>query len=171
MAAAAAAAISELDSCRRESRGAIEQIVRMEKRIFPKHESMAKFFDEELRKKNAGLLYAKVTNGEGEEEEEEEEIVGYVMYSFVTSLCASITKLAVKENYRRKGYGEALLKAAVEKCRKRRVHRICLHVDPTRSPAVSLYTKIGFRIDCSVKSYYSSERDAYRMYMDFDDNC
>ncbi|XP_020093567.1 uncharacterized protein LOC109713787 isoform X2 [Ananas comosus] len=94
MAAAAAAAISELDSCRRESRGAIEQIVRMEKRIFPKHESMAKFFDEELRKKNAGLLYAKVTNGEGEEEEEEEEIVGYVMYSFVTSLCASITKLA-----------------------------------------------------------------------------
>ena len=85
-----AAEIQEFDarnlSC---SELAVEAIVRLEKKIFPKHESLSKSFHEELRKKNCGLLYAKLgVNGE------EEEIVGYVMYSWVSSLCASITKLA-----------------------------------------------------------------------------
>ncbi|CAI0549762.1 unnamed protein product [Linum tenue] len=56
----------------------------MERKIFPKHESLARSFDEELRKKNSGLLYIEI-NGE---------VVGYVMYSWPSSLSASITKLA-----------------------------------------------------------------------------
>lgn len=74
----------------------------------------------------------------------------------------------VKENYRRQGHGEALLKAAIEKCKKRNIHRISLHVDPERTVAVSLYQKIGFQVDATIKGYYSSDRDAYRMYLDFD---
>ena len=77
---------------------------------------------------------------------------------------------AVKESCRRQGHGEALLRAAIEKCRSRKVQRVSLHVDPTRIAAVNLYKKHGFQVDCLVKSYYSADRDAYRMYLDFDDS-
>lgn len=62
----------------------VESIVKLERKIFPKHESLARSFDEELRKKNTGLLYVEVDG----------EVSGYVMYSWPSSLCASITKLA-----------------------------------------------------------------------------
>ncbi|KAF9670824.1 hypothetical protein SADUNF_Sadunf13G0108900 [Salix dunnii] len=41
----------------------VEEIVKIELKIFPKHESLARSFDEELRKKNSGLLYIEL-NGE-----------------------------------------------------------------------------------------------------------
>ena len=75
---------------------------------------------------------------------------------------------SVKENYRRQGHGEALLEAAIQKCKTRNIRRISLHVDPSRTPAMSLYKKHGFQIDNLIKSYYFSDRDAYRMYLDFD---
>jgi len=76
----------------------------------------------------------------------------------------------VKEQWRRQGHGEVLLKAAIEKCRTRKVSRIMLHVDPLRTPALNLYKKHGFHVDCLVEGYYSSDRNAYRMYLDFDSN-
>ncbi|KAA8525038.1 hypothetical protein F0562_011468 [Nyssa sinensis] len=152
--------IMELDRNSTNWTKLIEGIVRLEKKIFPKHESLARSFDEELKKKNNGLLYSEVDG----------EVAGYLMYSWPSSLCASITKLAVKENYRRQGLGEALLKAAIQKCRTRNVHRISLHVDPLRTPAMNLYKKFGFQVDNLIEGYYSSDRNAYRMYMDFDTN-
>ncbi|KAJ8436831.1 hypothetical protein Cgig2_018927 [Carnegiea gigantea] len=151
----------------------LEEVVRIEKKIFPKHESLSRSFDEELGKKNSGLLYI-CTNGE---------VAGYVMYSWPSSLLAVITKLAVllycpyffplhekpvKEKYRRQGYGEALLRAVIQKCKTRNIQRISLHVDPSRTPAANLYKKLGFRIDSLVEKYYAADRDAYRMYLDFD---
>jgi ribosomal protein S18 acetylase RimI-like enzyme len=76
----------------------------------------------------------------------------------------------VKENCRRQGHGEALLKAAIQKCRTRNVHRVSLHVDPLRTPAMILYKKFGFQVDNLIEGYYSSDRNAYRMYLDFDTN-
>ncbi|KAL6218057.1 hypothetical protein ACLB2K_011274 [Fragaria x ananassa] len=90
------------------------------------------------------------------------------MYSWPSSLYASITKLAVKDSCRRQGYGEALLTAAIQKCRTRNVGRISLHVDPMRTPAMNLYKKVGFKVDNLIQSYYSSDRNAYRLYLDFD---
>ncbi|KAM7275116.1 hypothetical protein ACFE04_016982 [Oxalis oulophora] len=119
----------------------IEDIVKIERKIFPKHESLAFSFHQELNKKNSGLLYLEDIDNNGPQ------IVGYVMYSFPSSLFASITKLAVKENSRRQGYGEALLKAAIEKCKTRKVQRISLHVDPLRESAVNLYKKFGFQVN------------------------
>lgn len=162
MAAAEAAAtttILELDPSHERAGRVIDDIVRLEKRIFPKHESLARSFREELKRRNSGLLYS--TSGG-----EEEEVAGYAMYTCATSLCASITKLAVKEGCRRRGIGEALLEAAVERCRRRRIQRVSLHVDPARTAAVALYRKAGFQVETTVVGYYSPERDAYRMYMD-----
>ncbi|KAK1300344.1 hypothetical protein QJS10_CPB13g01071 [Acorus calamus] len=124
----------------------VEEIVRLERKIFPKHESLSESLIRELKKRNSGLIFAK----------RGEEIAGY------------ITKLAVKEEYRGQGLGEALLNAAIQKCRTRKIQRVCLHVDPLRTPAVSLYNKLGFQIDHLIEGYYSSDRNAYRMYLDFD---
>ncbi|KAL5793799.1 hypothetical protein ACOSP7_002393 [Xanthoceras sorbifolium] len=137
-----------------------DEIVKMERKIFPKHESLARFFDEELKKKNAGLLYMEMDG----------QVVGYVMYSWPSSLSASITKLAVKESHRRHSHGEALLKGAIEKCRGRKVQQIVLHVDPMRSAAMNLYNKFGFQVDDLIEGYYSSDRPAYQMFLDFDSN-
>ncbi|KAK9205682.1 hypothetical protein WN943_015951 [Citrus x changshan-huyou] len=65
----------------------VDEIAKMEKKIFPKHESLARSFDEELKKKNSGLLYIQIHG----------QIVGYVIYAWPTSLSASITKLAEPE--------------------------------------------------------------------------
>ena len=62
----------------------VEEIVKLEKKTFPKHESLAQTFDGELRKRNAGLLYVAADG----------DTLGYVMYSWPSSLSASITKLA-----------------------------------------------------------------------------
>ncbi|KAG8083784.1 hypothetical protein GUJ93_ZPchr0010g9426 [Zizania palustris] len=168
---AAAARIVELDPAYARAGSVIDDIVRLEKRIFPKHESLARTFHNELKRQNTGLIYSSTSStitgdGEGHDSREEEEVSGYAMYTCATSLCASITKLAVKESCRRQGHGEALLRAAVERCQKRRVQRVSLHVDPARTAAVALYRKVGFQVDATVDGYYAPQRDAYRMYMD-----
>lgn len=88
----AAVEIQELDP-RKCSSKILEEIVRLEKKIFPKHESLSKSFYEELKKKSSGLIFAQLRGGGGGEE-----IVGYAMYSWISSLCASITKLAGDNN-------------------------------------------------------------------------
>uniref|UniRef100_A0A0D9XL60 N-acetyltransferase domain-containing protein n=1 Tax=Leersia perrieri TaxID=77586 RepID=A0A0D9XL60_9ORYZ len=153
-AAAAATRILELDPTHARAGRVIDDIVRLEKRIFPKHESLSRTFHDELKRRNTGLIYSAAAD-------DDDEVIGYAMYTCATSLCASITKLAVRESRRRQGHGEALLMAAVESCRRRRVQRVILHVDPARSAAVELYRKVGFQIDATVFGYYAPHRDAY----------
>ncbi|WOH12032.1 hypothetical protein DCAR_0831529 [Daucus carota subsp. sativus] len=68
----------------------------------------------------------------------------------------------------RQGHVEALLSAAIEKCRARKVHQISPHVDPSRTAALNLYKKFGFQVNSLVEGYYSSDRNAYQMYLDFE---
>ncbi|KAK3206203.1 hypothetical protein Dsin_020249 [Dipteronia sinensis] len=130
----------------------VDEIEKIDRKIFPKHGSLAKYFDEELE--NSGLLYI----------EKDGQVVGYVMYSWPSSLFASINNLAVKESDRRQGHGEALLRGAIEKCSTRKVFRIYLNVDPTNTAAMNLYKKFGFQIDGLIHGYYSPDSHAYRMY-------
>eukprot|EP01018_Ginkgo_biloba_P033477 Gb_19545 [translate_table: standard] len=145
----------------------VEEIVKMERRIFPKHESLAHSFYQDLNKRNCGLLYALCPAGESTSSADKNLVGGYVMYSWPSCLLGSINKLAVRESCRRQGYGEALLRAAIEKCKTRNIQRLSLHVDPLRIEALSLYRKLGFRIDTLLHSYYCEGRHAYRMFLDF----
>ncbi|BBN09539.1 hypothetical protein MPTK1_4g20560 [Marchantia polymorpha subsp. ruderalis] len=147
----------------------VAELMRLEKRIFPKHESLAESFSQEIQRRNGGVLYVmEDTAGSGDSSEGRGRgVAGYLMYS-CTSLMAIITKLAVRENCRRQGYGETLLRAAIEKVRSRKVMCVSLHVDPLREPAFSLYKKLGFEVETLVHSYYAPQRDAYRMVLTFD---
>eukprot|EP00249_Psilotum_nudum_P006934 c20168_g1_i1 orf=319-1002(-) len=159
-----------------ELRVVLDEIARLERRIFPKHESLASCLELEIKKKNSGLLYAVHRGGDSDSDIQRNLlpspatilVVGYVMYTFRSCIMASITKLAVKENFRRQGYGESLLKEAILKCRSSSAQRVILHVDPTRTAALALYMKLGFNIDALVRSYYSPKRDAYRMFLDLE---
>ncbi|KAL6345060.1 hypothetical protein AAG906_013543 [Vitis piasezkii] len=79
------------------------------------------------------------------------------MYSWPSSLLASITRqtkhilLSLRENYKRQGYGEALLKTTIQKCKARNICQILLHVDPSRTLAMSLYIKHGFQVNNLIK--------------------
>ncbi|KAK4851570.1 hypothetical protein QYF36_016438 [Acer negundo] len=84
--------------------------------------------------------------------------------SFGARKISSSGKRKVKESDRRQGHGEALLKGAIEKCRTRKVFRICLNVDSANTAAVNLYKKFGFQVDGLLHGYYSPDIHAYRMY-------
>lgn len=79
-----------------ESEGVVvDEIVKMERRIFPKHESMASSFFQELNKPNCGLLYAICPAGElTQPSANNNTVAGYVMYSWPSCLLGSINKLA-----------------------------------------------------------------------------
>ena len=89
-AATAPATIHDLDPSHERAGRVIDDITRLEKKIFPKHESMSRSFHDELKRRNSGLIYSTSGDGGGDEEE----VAGYAMYTCATSLCASITKLA-----------------------------------------------------------------------------
>ncbi|KAF5745966.1 hypothetical protein HS088_TW06G00131 [Tripterygium wilfordii] len=136
----------------------VKEVAKLETNIFPGYESLFTYTEEQLRHKKSELLYVEVDG----------EIVGYVMYSSPPSLSVTILELAVKESCRRRGYGEALLKAAISKCRARNVKRVLLQVDPLRISAMELYKKLGFQVDTFIKGFYSTGQDAYAMYLEFD---
>jgi ribosomal protein S18 acetylase RimI-like enzyme len=73
---------------------------------------------------------------------------------------------AVHAGYRRQGYASALLDAAVEKLRFRRVGSVALHVDPSRTAAAELYKKLGFVVESYHESYYAPGRHAIRMVLE-----
>jgi ribosomal protein S18 acetylase RimI-like enzyme len=73
---------------------------------------------------------------------------------------------AVHGGYRRQGYASALLDAAIEKLKVRRVGSIALHVDPSRTAAAELYKKLGCVVESHHESYYAPGRHAVRMVLE-----
>lgn len=80
---------------------------------------------------------------------EEKNIVGYC-------LCdgEQIISLAIDELYRRKGWGETLLKKCIEECENNRP--LSLHVRISNEHAIHLYSKLGFVIHASKSNYYNN---------------
>lgn len=57
----------------------------------------------------------------------------------------TIVNFGVIKEYRRKGYGEELLKYLINLCIKRNIDYIYINVDKYNTSALKLYTKLGFR--------------------------
>lgn len=87
------------------------------------------------------------------------EVVGFISYILEKELstflknndnnspnCASILFVTVDKAYRRKGIAKALIKYAIEKCKKSNVSIIRLGTDFGNNDAVSLYQQMGFNI-------------------------
>lgn len=92
----------------------------------------------------------------------EGKIVGYVVAS-VRGKEGHVISIAVHPDQRRKGIGEGLLKAVLKILLERMVSSIILEVRRSNKAAISLYEKMGFRIEGVAKGYYSDGEDAFIM--------
>lgn len=101
------------------------------------------------------------------------EVVGYIMCRMETGLSnfgfgglikkGHIVSVAVLQQYRRKGIGEALVKEAMNGMHKYNGKQCFLEVRVTNTEAVSLYKKLGFDITRTIHGYYADGEDAYVM--------
>lgn len=72
---------------------------------------------------------------------------------------AHITNIAISPNYRRKHYGEALLKRIIDDCYLEMIKYITLEVRVSNAPAINLYTKYGFSSFGTRKGYYQNNNE------------
>ena len=72
---------------------------------------------------------------------------------------AHITTIAIAPEYRKRYYGQALLKAIIEDCYKEKIKYITLEVRVSNTPASNLYSKYGFTSFGTRKKYYQNNNE------------
>lgn len=130
----------------------VPQVAELESQTFSQPWS-AKGFLDSLKLSNTIFLVA--CDGQ--------EIVGYAgMYLSVDE--GEIVNVAVAQNMRRKGIGDALLDEMAECAAKKGAQRIVLEVRVSNEPAIRLYEKHGY-VRCGVRKgfYELPKEDAYIM--------
>ena len=73
------------------------------------------------------------------------------------SITATIMKVAVHPEHRRKGIATALLNRAIEIFNEKQIINVCLNVEIIRKPAVALYQKFGFKIMQTIHMDYEDD--------------
>ena len=97
---------------------------------------------------------------------EEEKTVGIITFSYALDT-ADIEDVVVRKDMRKKGYGEKLLTAALDKISSDGMIKVMLEVREGNTPAISLYTKLGFSMLSVRKKYYSDGENALIMAREF----
>lgn len=92
---------------------------------------------------------------------EEEKLAGYILFG-VKDAVGLIISLAVRQEVRGRGHGDALLAQALDDMTPK-VKTIQLQVGLENQSAISLYEKHGFLKQRILNSYYEGGRDAYLM--------
>ncbi len=72
---------------------------------------------------------------------------------------AHITNIAVDIDYRKRGYGQALLKKIIDDCYKEMIKYLTLEVRVSNNTAINLYTKYGFTSFGLRKKYYQDNNE------------
>lgn len=93
-------------------------------------------------------------------------IAGYIV-ARETAGELHINNVAVREEFRRRGIGAALLERVLQEARRRKANAAFLEVRSGNRPAQALYLKNGFRAVAKRADYYSEPReDAVVMTLD-----
>ena len=72
---------------------------------------------------------------------------------------AHITTIAIRPEFRRKKFAEALLKRIIDDCYNEKIKYITLEVRVSNEPAINLYTKYGFSSFGTRKGYYQDNNE------------
>ena len=107
---------------------------------------------QELQNENTTYIIAKENN----------EVVGFA--GIMTCIDeATLNNIVVKKSCRGRGIGGELLESLIEICGNLNMKTLTLEVDTSNEPAISLYTKFGFKNLGIRKKYYNNSRDAIIM--------
>lgn len=103
-----------------------------------------KDFEREMTENNLAIYYVAVADGK---------IVGYAgMWHVITE--GHITNVAVLEDYRKQGIGDALMEQLEQVALEKEMIGITLEVRISNAPAQHLYHKHGYRAEGLRKNYY-----------------
>lgn len=72
---------------------------------------------------------------------------------------AHITTIAIAPQYRKRNFGQALLKTIIDECYKEKIKYITLEVRVSNKAAINLYTKYGFSSFGTRKKYYQDNNE------------
>lgn len=93
--------------------------------------------------------------------ESEDVLIGYAGVR-ITAEEAYISNIAVKNEYKRRGAGYALIAAAARQVKKDGCTRMLLEVRASNAPAMSLYEKFGFKkLGIRKRMYDNPSEDGY----------
>ncbi|WP_302381720.1 ribosomal protein S18-alanine N-acetyltransferase [Anaerotignum lactatifermentans] len=114
-----------------------------------------KDFEREMTENNLAIYYVAVADGK---------IVGYAgMWHVITE--GHITNVAVLEDYRKQGVGDALMAQLEQVAMEKEMIGITLEVRISNAPAQYLYHKHGYRAEGLRKNYYpDTHEDAVIMW-------
>ena len=70
---------------------------------------------------------------------------------------ATIMKMAVHPDHRRKGIATALINQVLEILKKKKIIDVCLNVEIIRKPAIACYEKFGFKIVQTIRMDYEDD--------------
>lgn len=74
-----------------------------------------------------------------------------------------IYSISIDNNFRRKRYGENLLKESIKEMRLNGISSILLYVNTENLPAIRLYEKMGFKKIKEIKDICGSRETCYEM--------
>lgn len=79
---------------------------------------------------------------------------------------AHITNIAVKESFRKQGFGKMLMEALIEEAKKLQISSMTLEVRISNLNAIELYDKMGFKSAGVRPRYYGDGEDALIMWLE-----
>ena len=89
---------------------------------------------------------------------DEQDISGYLIAVCCSeNIRATIMKMAVHPEHRRKGIATALLNKVLEILKEKKIIDVCLNVEIIRKPAIALYEKFGFKIMQTIHMDYEDD--------------
>lgn len=95
------------------------------------------------------------------------EYAGHGGFTTVLDECY-ITNISVKECFRKKGIGTAILKKIIDVCKQKGASFLTLEVRDSNNSAISLYQKFGFIENGRRKNFYNNPKeDAVIMTLEF----
>ena len=89
---------------------------------------------------------------------DEQEILGFLIaVCCARNIRATIMKMAVHPEHRRKGIATVLLNQVLEILKEKKIIDVCLNVEIMRKPAIALYEKFGFKIMQTIHMDYEDD--------------
>ncbi len=92
----------------------------------------------------------------------EGEIIGYMGF-WITFETAQITKVSISKKYQKRKISYILMQDMENRILSADCDVITLEVRVSNEPAIHLYKKCGFKVECIRENYYEDHEDAYLM--------